>query len=97
MMDRTAQVSGTSGHVIEVVKCAHPITDDRHFADGLVVMIYVEDGGSGTTTLHSGADPGNFPEANVVQTQTRVRNVVERFMTLCEDVAGGMGGTRPVG
>jgi len=26
-----------------------------------------------------------------------VRNLVERFMTLCEDVAGGMGGTRAVG
>ena len=28
---------------------------------------------------------------------TRVRNFVERFMTLCEDMAGGMGGTRAVG
>jgi hypothetical protein len=26
-----------------------------------------------------------------------VRNFVERFMTVCEDVAGGMGGTRAVG
>jgi hypothetical protein len=26
-----------------------------------------------------------------------VRNLVERFMTLCEDMAGGMGGTPAVG
>jgi hypothetical protein len=28
---------------------------------------------------------------------TRVRNFVERFMPLCEDMAGGMGGSRAVG
>jgi hypothetical protein len=35
--------------------------------------------------MHAGEDGG------------RVRNLVERFMTLCEDVAGGMGGTRALG
>jgi serine/threonine-protein kinase len=36
-------------------------------------------------TVYAGEDGG------------RARNLVESFVTLCEDVAGGMGGTRAVG
>jgi len=41
-----------------------------------------------------GADQGREPDHRSARLG---RNLVERFMSLCEDVAGGMGGTQAVG
>jgi hypothetical protein len=36
---------------------------------------------------------GTFDQHPIIGLCCWARNLVERFMTLCEDVAGGMGGT----